>query len=544
MNLAEILAKNLESGQTAMRLLTRDGVCRETFAGRSILRVAPRLLRQLSQEAFHDVNFLFRARNLEQWSAVLDDPAASANDRYVAASLLKNAAIAAEGVLPSCQDTGTATVVAFKGESVFTGEDDTAELERGAGDAYAAGGLRFSQMAPLGMCAERNTGTNLPAQIDIYATAGDEYQFLFVAKGSGSSNKTCFWQQTKALLNEASLNHFLRQQVRALGVAACPPYHLALVVGGASPELNLKLLKLATAGALDLLPDIPDGSGRAYRDREWERRLLDIAVQTGLGAQFGGKYLAVDARVIRASRHGGSCPVSLGVSCSAHRNAFGLINSAGVFLEDFDRNPSRFLPKAVAVLGGVGVGGLPRIQLDQPIRDVCRQLAPYPVGTLVLLTGTMIVARDIAHARFHELLKTGRPLPEYLKKHPIYYAGPAETPPGEVIGSFGPTTAQRMDDYLPELMSRGASLITLAKGNRASSVVAACRDYDGFYLGTIGGAAALLAKEHIMYAEVIDYADLGMEAVRRIEVRDLPAFVVVDNRGNDLYARPLITRTA
>jgi len=571
MNLAEAIQKRIELGPTPMRLVMQEGVRVESVAGRTILRVEPAALRRLAREAFRDVNFLFRTANLEQWAAVLDDPSATTRDRYVCAALLKNAAIAAEGVLPTCQDTGTATVVAFKGESVFTGTDDAPALEEGVAEAYAAGGLRFSQMVPLSMFDERNTGTNLPAQIDIYAAPGDEYLFLFVAKGGGSSNKTVFLQKTKALLNDSALTALLREQVRALGVAACPPYHLALVVGGTSPEMNLKLLKLATAGALDALPDAPDGGGSPYRDREWEKRLMDIAAETRLGAQFGGKYLALDARVIRCARHGGSCPVSLGVSCSAHRNALACINANGVFLEAFDRNPARFLEKALPVLQQTSVAqphshgaqphshgaqppsavvgdfsrpgaamlhdGIPHIQLDRPMDEVRRELARCSSGTLVLLSGTLIVARDIAHARFHALLKEGRPLPDYLLKHPVFYAGPAETPPGMVIGSLGPTTSQRMDEYLPELMARGASLVTLAKGNRTQVAAAACREFGGCYLGTIGGAAALLAKEHIIASEVIDHADLGMEAVRRIVVKDLPAFVVIDSQGNDFYAR-------
>ncbi len=534
MDLWQAFDKNFAPQAAAMRLLSREGVRIERVAGRSVVLLAPVALRQLAREAFAEVNFHLRTANLEQWAGILDDPAAEANDRYVAAVLLKNAAIAAEGVLPLCQDTGTATVIARKGEAILTGGDDAAELAAGAADAYAGRHLRHSQLAPLSMCQERNTGTNLPAQIEIHAAPGEQFYFLFIAKGGGSSNKTAFFQKTKALLGDDALDTFLHDEVRALGVAACPPYHLALVVGGSSPEMNLQALKLATAGALDRLPDAPDGSGHAYRDRRWEERLLHIAAASGLGAQFGGRCLAVEARVIRAARHGGSCPVSLGVSCSAHRNAFGRIGADGIFLEELDRNPGRFLPKAAAVLA-TAAGGAGRIDLDAPLDEIRRQLAAHPVGAMVLLSGTLVVARDLAHARFHELLASSRPLPEYLSRHVICYAGPAEAPPGAASGSFGPTSAERMDGYLPELMARGASLVTLAKGNRSPAVAAACRRFGGYYLGTIGGAAAWLAKEHVLQSEVIDYAEFGMEAVRRVKVRQMPAFIVIDQRGNDLY---------
>jgi fumarate hydratase, class I len=535
MNLAQIFAKNFEPGRTPFRRLEDVGGNDGSPSPAALVhrtgdfvRVRPEALRQLAQEAFHDINFFFRTRQLEQWAEALDDPEASAAERYVLAALLKNAAISAEGILPACQDTGTATVMAFKGERVLTGCDDMAHIEAGVAAAYSSGNLRHSQMAPLSMFEEQNTGTNLPSQIDIHATQGDEYRLLFVAKGGGSSNKTSLFQQNRALLNERSLMEFLREKVRSLDVAACPPYHLALVIGGTSPEINLQLLKLATTGAIDLLPTVADGSGAPYRDREWEDRLKEIAAQSGLGGQFGGKYLALDTRVVRCGRHGGSCPVSLGVSCSAHRNALAMINADGVFLEQFDRNPARFLPKATAALSSsAGLGAAPRIRLDEPAAAACRQLAAYPVGTLLLLSGTLVLARDAAHARFGYILQSGGTLPDYLFRYPVYYAGPAETPPGCVIGSLGPTTAQRMDEYLPDLLARGASLVTLAKGNRSPAAAAACRKYGGCYLGTIGGAAALLAREHVLRSEVIDYADLGMESVRRIEVADLPVFIVL-----------------
>ncbi len=535
MDLARILETNFTSGATAFRLVSADGVHVEPCNHRRLLCVEPDALRHLAREAFRDISFLLRTPQLEQWAAILDDPASSDNDRFVAAALLRNAAISAEGVLPLCQDTGTATVVACKGEAMFTGVDDALHLEVGIREAYAGCNLRFSQVAPRSMFEEQNTRSNLPAQIEVYAAPGRQYRFLFVAKGGGSSNKTLLFQETKALLNENTLAQFLREKVRALGVAACPPYHLGLVVGGTSPELNLKLLKLATAGALDHLPRAGDGAGQPYRDAAWEARLVEIAAGTGLGAQFGGRHLALDARVIRCARHAGSCPVSLGVSCSAHRNALAYIDEQGVFREQLDANPARFLPRALEVLDRrIGAPATARIALDRPRAEILAQLSRCPPGTLVLLSGPLVVARDAAHARFYELLQAGRPLPEYLARHPVYYAGPAPTPAGRVIGSFGPTTAQRMDVYLPEFMARGFSLVTLAKGPRAASVTAACREYGGFYLGTIGGAAALIGQEHVVRDEVLDYADLGMEAVRRIEVRDLPAFILVDDQGKQL----------
>jgi fumarate hydratase, class I len=538
MDLASMFAENFAPARTDLRLLSREGLRVTEFGGKAVLQVQPGVLPQLAEEAFHDINFLFRTAHLEQWAGILKDAQSSANDRFAAAALLKNAAISAEGILPACQDTGTATVMAFKGEQVWTGGDDAAQLETGIRKAYAENYFRFSQIAPLSMFEEKNTKSNLPAQIDIYAAAGAEYQFLFVAKGGGSSNKTAFFSETKALLNESSLTAFLKEKVQALGVAACPPYHLALVVGGTSPEFNLKLLKLASAGALDYLPEQAGGSGIPYRDRQWEGKLCEIAVQTKLGAQFGGKYLALDARVIRCARHGAGCPVSLGVSCSAHRNILGRISARGVFLEALDRDPARYLSAALPVIEeAIGKEAAPSINLDQGIEEVCAKLSRCPVGALVSLSGTMIIARDAAHARFNQLLKDGRPLPEYLKRHPVYYAGPANTPPGRVIGSLGPTTAQRMDSYLAAFMAQGASLVTLAKGQRTPAAVEACRTYGGFYLGTIGGAASLQAQENIARCEIIDYADLGMEAVHRVEVRSLPAFIVLDNKGNNFFQR-------
>ncbi len=515
----------------------------EHCAGRSVLRVDPAVLAELAFQAFRDVSFLFRASHLEQWAAVLDDPHASPNDRFVAASLLKNAAISAEGVFPSCQDTGTATVIGIKGENVRTGGDDDAALCEGIARAYAECNLRFSQVAPSSMFDEANTGTNLPAQIDIAAaparTPGEgEYRFLFVAKGGGSANKTFFFQESRALLSERALEAFLQQKIRSIGAAGCPPYHLGIVIGGTSAEANLKALKLATAGALDGLPDLAAGAtGRpeeVYRDSSWEKRVLGIARDSGIGAQFGGSSLALDARVIRLARHAASLPVSVGVSCSAHRNALARISPDGAWLESLDRDPARFLDRALPVLEQAKTGAA-RIRLDRPIREVCRALSALPVGALVLLSGPLVVARDAAHARLARMLAAGAPLPSYFTECPVYYAGPANTPKGRIIGSFGPTTAQRMDGYVRSFMSAGGSLVMLAKGNRSAEVTEACREFGGFSLGTIGGAAALIARDHITSERVVDFADLGFEAVRRIEVRDLPAFIVIDDKGSSLY---------
>jgi fumarate hydratase class I len=505
--------------------------------------VDPAALRALAFEAFRDMNFLFRTRHLEQWAALLADPAASANDRYVAAALLSNAAISAEMVYPSCQDTGTAIVIGLKGEGVRTGADDHAALSEGIGRAYAECNLRFSQVAPVSMLDDADTRTNLPAQVALHAApAGgpgtDEYRFLFVAKGGGSANKTFFSQETRALLTEEGLGEFLRRRIAAIGTAGCPPYHLGVVIGGTSAEANLEVLKLATAGALDLLPDLARGAAgqpdAVYRDSAWEARVLAFARESGIGAQFGGVGLALDARVIRMARHAASLPVSIGVSCSAHRNALARIGIDGVWLEDFDRNPARFLAPALEVMRATGQGA-PRIDLARPTREVCRELSRHPLGTLVLLSGPMIVARDGVHARLARLLAEGKPLPAWFRDRAVYYAGPANTPPGKVIGSFGPTTAQRMDPYVRSFVAAGGSLVMLAKGNRSKDVVAACRDFGGFSLGTIGGAAAIIARDHVVSEKVVDFEDLGFEAARAIEVRGLPAFIVIDDKGGSLY---------
>jgi fumarate hydratase class I len=511
----------------------------ERWGDEAFLRVAPETLSRLAEEAFHDLAFYLRAARLEKIAAITEDPNASENDRYVARALLRNALIAAEGVLPLCQDTGTAAAVAWKGERVLSGGGDAQALRRGIFAAYDKNCLRASQVFPSSMCAEANTGNNLPAHTEIYAVSGNEYRFLFLAKGGGSANKTSFFQESKALLTEARLEEFIREKVQKIGVAACPPYRLALVVGGLSPEMNLKTLKLATTGFLDLLPDYTgngaqDGGEAAFLDSKWSGRLLEAARATRLGAQFGGMYFALDALAIRLPRHAASCPVSLGVSCNADRNILAKITAEGVFLERLERSPGRFLEGAAEDPQEKTAA---RIDLTQPMNEILRSLSRCAAGDRVLLDGPLVVARDIAHARLFERLKSGQTLPSYFRDHPVYYAGPAKTPEGYAIGSFGPTTAQRMDSYLPDFMAAGFSRVSLAKGNRGEGVTRACKKYGGFYLGTIGGAAALLAKEHILKAEVLDFPELGMEAVRRIEVRGFPAFVLSDDKGNDFYSK-------
>jgi len=492
-----------------------------------VLRVSENILSAITTETFTDLAYYMSSAHLEKLAAIARDPEASPEERFVVSALIKNAVIAAEGILPICQDTGTATVVAWKGEGIRTGADDSAVMSAAIREVWQKKNLRYSQIAPLTMFDEKNTGNNLPAQIDIYAVPGREYHFLFIAKGGGSSNKTILIQGSKALLSETALEKLLAEQISALGVAACPPYHLAVVIGGTSPERNLRALKLATAGYLDELPD-KGGTpvGTPFRDLGWEERVMKMARATGFGAQFGGKHLVVEARVIRLPRHAASCPISIGVSCCAHRNIRGKITAEGVFLEELEKTPARFLEACQNI-----PGAFDSIDLDKPMEDILASLGKYKAGSLVLLNGTLIVARDMAHERFIKALREGRGLPDYLKKHPVFYAGPSETPPGKVIGSLGPTTAQRMDPYAPELMAQGASLVMLAKGNRSPSVAESCRRFGGCYLGTIGGAAALMAQEHVVTAEVIDFADLGMEAVRRITVRNLPALVIFDRAG-------------
>jgi len=523
-----------EPGATSFRKLTSEHVSLASFEGREIVKVAPEALTLLAREAFREIAFFYRPRHLRQVAAILDDPEASANDRNVAITLLRNAVVAAEGKLPMCQDTGTATIVGKKGERVWTGGGDVEHLARGVYETYQKENLRYSQTVPLSMYDEKNSGTNLPAQIDLHATDGDAYEFLFVAKGGGSANKSMLFQETKALLNPASLEKFLAEKMRALGTAACPPYHLVFVIGGTSAEMTMKTVKLASAGSLDHLPDSGDELGRAFRDRELEARALELARATGIGAQFGGRYFALDVRVIRLPRHGASCPVGVGVSCSADRNALGRIDRDGIWLEELEHDPVRFLPaeyRTAAPQPGVPV------DLNRPMAEILAELSKHPVSTPLLLSGPIVVARDIAHAKLKERLDRGEGLPDYVKNHPIYYAGPAKTPAGMPSGSFGPTTAGRMDSYVDLFQSHGASLVMLAKGNRSKQVTEACAKHGGFYLGSIGGPAALLAQESIRKVELLEYPELGMEAIYKIEVVDFPAFVLVDDKGNDFFQR-------
>ena len=523
----------LSGDSTEYRLLSKEGVSTTQFEGREILKVDPNALAFLAQNAFRDSAFLLRRGHLEQVAAILADPEASANDQYVALTLLKNAEISAHGILPMCQDTGTAAVYAKKGEQVWTGANDAEWISRGIYECFTKENLRYSQEAPLDMWKESNTGTNLPAQIDLLSTTGSAYEFLFIAKGGGSANKMLFFQETKALLNPKSLEKFITEKLPLLGTSACPPYHLVFVIGGTSAEACMKTLKLASSRYLDSLPTTGNDLGRPFRDTEWEAKVLEIARKTGIGAQFGGKYFALDARVIRLSRHGASCPVGMGVSCSADRNIKAKITRDGIFLEKLDTDPGRFIPKAQRALSDTEEV---RINLNRPMREICAQLSKYPVTTRVSLSGTLVVARDAAHAKLKERIDAGKGLPDYLKNHPVYYAGPAKTPVGYASGSFGPTTAGRMDAYVELFQSLGGSLVMLAKGNRSAQVTAACKKNGGFYLGSVGGPAAILAKENITKVEVLEYAELGMEAVWKIEVRDFPAFILVDDKGNDFFA--------
>ena len=527
----ELLPKGPDSA-TEYRLLTTDYVSTIRHGDRQFLQVDPEALRLLTSEAMRDIAHLLRTGHLTQLAAILDDPEASANDRFVATELLRNANIAAGGVLPGCQDTGTAVVVGHKGERVLTDADDEQAIARGVFDTYQTSNLRYSQLAPLTMFEERNTGNNLPAQIEVYATPGDTYSFLFLAKGGGSANKSYLFQETKALLNPGSLTRFMDKELRTLGTAACPPYHLAVVIGGTSAEYTLKVAKYASARYLDTLPTQGSETGHAYRDLEWEDRILELTRQFGIGAQFGGKYFCHDVRVIRLPRHGASCPVGVAVSCSADRQALGKITSEGIFLEQLETDPARFLPE---ITEDELSGQVVRIDLDQPMAGICAELSKYQVKTRLSLTGTLVVARDLAHAKIKERLDAGKPMPEYLRDHPVYYAGPAKTPEGYASGSFGPTTAGRMDAYVDQFQAAGGSLVMLAKGNRSRQVVDACARHGGFYLGSIGGPAARLAKDSIRKVEVLEYPELGMEAVYRIEVEDFPAFIVTDDKGNDFF---------
>ncbi|MCP3856171.1 MAG: fumarate hydratase [Actinomycetia bacterium] len=517
---------------TEYRKLTNEGVSTFEGGGQTFLKVEPAAIQLLTRTAMHDIAHFLRTDHLTQLSSILDDPEASANDKFVAVELLKNANISAGGVLPMCQDTGTAIVMGKKGQNVFTGFDDEEVISRGVYDTYDTDNLRFSQMAPLSMYEESNTGNNLPAQIELYATEGDAYKFLYIAKGGGSANKSYLYQETKALLNPKSLMTFMDEKLRSLGTAACPPYHLAIVIGGTSAEYALKTAKYASAHYLDDLPTSGSDTGHGFRDLEIEQEVLELTRQLGIGAQFGGKYFCHDVRVVRLPRHGASNPVAISVSCSADRNAKGKITADGVFLEQLEHDPARFLPAtAEEDLGNEAV----HIDLDQPMDAIRNELTKYPVKTRIMLTGTLVVARDIAHAKILERLEAGQGIPDYLKNHPVYYAGPAKTPKGYASGSFGPTTAGRMDTYVDRFQAEGGSLVMLAKGNRSQQVTDACQAHGGFYLGSIGGPAARLALDSIRKVEVLEYEELGMEAVWRIEVEDFPAFIVVDDKGNDFY---------
>lgn len=520
---------------TAYRKISDDHVTLSQFQGREMLVVAPKALSILAKAAFKDVAHLYRFEHLEKLRKIMEDPESSDNDRYIALELLKNAVIAAKKVYPMCQDTGTAIVMGKKGQQVWTDGDDQEALSRGIFETYRDNYLRYSQNAPLTMYKEQNTRSNLPAQIDIYATTGNEYHFLFIAKGGGSSNKTFLYQMTKAVLNsEEILLDFMTEKMKSLGTAACPPYYIAFAIGGTSPEANLKTVKLASARYLDTLPTEGDITGHAFRDTDLEAKLMSRAEKLGLGAQFGGKHFALDVRIVRLPRHGASCPIGIGVSCSADRQIKGKITKEGLFLEQLEENPSRYLPAKEPKMADPV-----RVNLEQPMEAIRAQLSQYPVATRLLLSGKIIVARDIAHAKFMERLDKGQGLPDYIKNHIIYYAGPAKTPEGEAAGSFGPTTAGRMDPYVPIFQKEGASLIMLAKGNRSQQVTDACKKFGGFYLGSPGGPAARLGKDFIKKVELVEYEELGMEAVFKITVENFPAFIIVDDKGNDFFSNLL-----
>jgi len=518
---------------TEYECISKEHVSMSEFEGKPILKIAPEGLTLLADEAIKAINFMLRPAHLAQVAAILDDPEASENDRMVALMMLKNAEIASHGILPFCQDTGTATIVGKKGQQVWTGCDDAEFLSKGIYQTYIRENLRYSQTAPLTMYDEVNTKTNLPAQIDLYATGGDAYKFLFVTKGGGSANKTYLYQETKALLNPKRLKEFCTEKMKSLGTAACPPYHLAFVIGGTSAENNLKTVKLASTKYYDALPTEGNEHGQAFRDLELEKELLAIARESGIGAQFGGKYFALDVRVIRLPRHGASCPVGIGVSCSADRQAKAKITKDGIFLEKLEKNPGRFIPEKYREWKFKGV----EIDLDKGMEETLKTLTKYPVTTALSLSGTIIVARDIAHAKLKEILEKEGDLPDYFKKYPVYYAGPAKTPAGMASGSFGPTTAGRMDSYVDLFQAHGGSMVMLAKGNRSKDVTDACKKHGGFYLGSAGGPAALLAKENIKSQEVVAFPELGMEAVWKITVENFPAFILVDDKGNDFFTQ-------
>ncbi len=515
---------------THYRLLTKEYVSTVEVDGRTLLKVAPEGLELLAREAFADVSFYLRGAHLQKLANILKDEEATDNDRFVAYTMLLNQVVSAEGELPTCQDTGTAIVIGKKGENVYTGVSDAKHLSKGIFETYRDRNLRYSQVVPFSMFDEKNTGNNLPAQIDIYATEGNEYEFLFVTKGGGSGNKTYLYQQTKSLLTEENLTKFVKEKIKDLGTSACPPYHLAIVIGGTSAEATLATVKKASAGYFDHLPTEGNAGGQAFRDLEWEAKIEKICRESGIGAQFGGKYFVHDVRVIRLPRHAASCPVGIGVSCSADRNVKAKITADGIFLEELEKNPIKYLPKEAPHMQPAV-----DIDLDQPMEEILKVLTKYPPKTRLNLSGTMIVARDMAHARIKQMIDAGEPMPEYLKKHPVYYAGPAKTPKGMASGSFGPTTAGRMDPYVDEFQSLGGSMIMVAKGNRTQQVTDACKKHGGFYLGSIGGPAAILAKESIKSVEIVDFEELGMEAVRKIKIENFPAFIIVDDKGNDFF---------
>ncbi len=522
----------LGSDDTEYRLLTKDHVSVENFGGKEVLSVDPQALTLLASQAFHDINFFLRPKHLKQVAAILDDTEASENDRMVALTMLKNADVASAGLLPFCQDTGTSIIMGKKGQQVWTGGGDEAALSKGVYEAYTENNLRYSQNAALNMFDEKNTGTNLPAQLDLYAVDGEAYKFLFIAKGGGSANKAFLYQETRAVLNPKSIVKFLTDKMLTLGTAACPPYHLTFVIGGTSAESTMKHVKLASTKYYDNLPTTGNEHGRAFRDLELEAQMLEAARTCGIGAQFGGKYFALDVRVIRLPRHGASLPVGIGVSCSADRQAKGKITRDGVFIEKLETNPLQYIPEELRHRKDTSAV---RIDLNRPMAEIRADLGKYPVTTRLLLNGPIVVARDIAHAKLKERLDAGQGLPEYFKEHPVYYAGPAKTPAGMPSGSFGPTTAGRMDSYVDLFQEQGASMVMIAKGNRGQQVTDACKKHGGFYLGSIGGPAAILAKENIKKVEVVEFPELGMEAVWKIEVQDFPAFILVDDKGNDFF---------
>jgi len=518
---------------TPYRKLGTEGIAVEKFRGQDVITIAPAALTKLTAEAFRDLSHLLRPGHLKQLRTIMDDPEASDNDRFVALELLKNANIAAGMVLPMCQDTGTAIIMGKKGQQVWTGGDDALALSAGVAEAYTKLNLRYSQMSPVTLFEEKNTGNNLPAQIDLYAVDGDAYKFMFMAKGGGSANKSFLFQKTKAVLNPAGLKKFLNEELKHIGTSACPPYHLAIVIGGTSAEMTLKTVKLASARYLDNLPTSGGVHGHAFRDLAMEAEVLEMTRGFGIGAQFGGKYYCHDVRVIRLPRHGASCPVGIGVSCSADRQVLGKITRDGIYVEQLETDPAHYMPEIKAEK-------LPdqvvKIDLNKPMAEIRKILSGHPIKTRVSLTGSLVVARDIAHAKLQERLDAGQGLPEYFKQHPVYYAGPAKTPKGYASGAFGPTTAGRMDSYVEAFQAAGGSMVMLAKGNRSKAVTESCKKHGGFYLGSIGGAAAMLAEKSIKKVEVIEYAELGMEAIWKIDVEDFPAFIVVDDKGNDFFA--------